>query len=145
MFLLILCHVFFLPTPPSPPVRLLISTPRHTNRLFRLYFYIYSHIEKRDRELRTVWKEYKEQGSVFMELNSSIDFYIPCTLLILTYVKTTQLPYIPRAVNHVWHTCNRHRSPPIGCNPLGSFICSTDVHCQHHEFSLFPLIRSWET
>jgi hypothetical protein len=30
----------------------------------------------------------KKQDEVFMELNISIDFYIPCTLVILTYVKT---------------------------------------------------------
>ena len=33
----------------------------------------------------------KKQGSVFMELSSSIDFYMPCTLVILTYVKAGKL------------------------------------------------------
>ena len=33
----------------------------------------------------------KKQGSVFMELSSSIDFYMPCSLVILTYVKAGKL------------------------------------------------------
>jgi len=33
----------------------------------------------------------KKQGSVFMELSSSIDFYMPCSLVILTYVKAEKL------------------------------------------------------
>jgi hypothetical protein len=33
----------------------------------------------------------KKQDSVFMELSSSIDFYMPCSLVTLTYVKTVKL------------------------------------------------------
>jgi hypothetical protein len=76
------------------PARLLISTPTPPPpKAVFSNFYFYT----KRKEKRTVWSEYKKkkQVAVFMELSSSIDFYIPCTLVILTYVKTSNPPYHP--------------------------------------------------
>ena len=44
----------------------------------------------------------KKKDSVFMELSSSIDFYMPCTLVILTYVKARETvhPHSPPSQRH---------------------------------------------
>ena len=69
---------YFNPLTPIPPIHGVLS---------KSYF-----IEKKKKRYVNglEWIQ-KKQGSVFMELRSSIDFYMPCTLVILTYVKAGKL------------------------------------------------------
>lgn len=90
MFLLIFV-VFLLPPSHTHPrttsyFNPLTPHPSYPRSSFKVLFYT-----KKKRYVNGLEWIQKKQGPVFMELSSSIDFYMPCTLVILTYVKAGKL------------------------------------------------------
>lgn len=101
MFLLIFV-VFLLPPSHTHPhttsyFNPLTPHPSYPPSSFKVLFYT-----KKEEICERFGMNTKKQGSVFMELSSSIDFYMPCTLVILTYVKAGKL-----------HTPTHPPPPPI--------------------------------